>query len=95
MTDLDRIIHNHPSINIKVDYGDDGDNIDTITISEYSAPNGQFFTFEDMLSVVLNHERQHRHKRLWFDNMDRSHIYFEGLNPVGYNDDTYFICWGS
>ncbi|MFF2554155.1 hypothetical protein ACFVUS_24365 [Nocardia sp. NPDC058058] len=59
----------------------------------HQAPNGQWFTVDDLLTAVTETERATRHQQPWFDGIDVHHIFFEGIefgeNGIGE------INWGS
>jgi len=60
---------------------------------EHRAPNGKFFTVDDMMAMVQRHELQTRGGSEWFGGIDCHHIYFEGLHPK--EDGTWEMYWGS
>jgi hypothetical protein len=59
----------------------------------HQAPNGKFFTIQDMLNAVAETERQTRDKSEWFDGVDVHHVFFEGIHPG--EDGVWEIYWGS
>jgi hypothetical protein len=67
-----------------------GEGGDTVT---HQAPNGKFFTVQDLLDAVAETERQTRDKSEWFDGVDVHHVYFEGIHAG--EDGVWEIYWGS
>jgi hypothetical protein len=59
----------------------------------HQAPNGKFFTVQDLLNAVEETERQTRDQSEWFDGVDVHHVYFEGIHDRG--DGAWQIAWGS
>jgi hypothetical protein len=59
----------------------------------HQAPNGKFFTVQEMLNAVAETERQTRVKSEWFDGVDVHHVFFEGIHPG--EDGVWEIYWGS
>ena len=67
-----------------------GESGDAVT---HPAPNGKFFTVQDLLNAVAETERQSRDQSEWFDGVDVHHVYFEGIHPG--DDGVWEIYWGS
>lgn len=59
----------------------------------HDAPNGSYFTVEELLRAVEETERQTRAQSEWLGGVDVHHVFFEGIEPGG--DDEWEICWGS
>jgi hypothetical protein len=59
----------------------------------HQAPNGKFFTVQDLLKAVEDTERQTRDQSEWFDGVDVHHVYFEGIH-LG-EGNVWEIYWGS
>jgi hypothetical protein len=59
----------------------------------HQAPNGKFFTVQDMLNAVAETERQTRDKSEWIGGVDVHHVFFEGIH-LG-EDGIWEIYWGS
>ena len=45
----------------------------------FHATNGRNFSVEELVNVLLKWEQRDRRVSLWFDKVDCSHIYYEGL----------------
>lgn len=67
-----------------------GESGDPVT---HQAPNGEFFSVQDLLNAVGETERRTRDKTEWFGGVDMHHVFFEGLEQV--DDNAWEICWGS
>lgn len=61
--------------------------------ASHRAPNGEFFTVQDMLNAVAETERQTRDNSEWFDGVDVHHVFFEGIHQGA--DGVWEIYWGS
>lgn len=59
----------------------------------HQAPNGKYFTVQDLLNAVEAAERQSRADTEWFGGVDVQHIFFEGIHPA--DDGVWDIYWGS
>jgi hypothetical protein len=59
----------------------------------HQAPNGQFFTVQDLLNAGAETERQTRDNSDWLDGVDVHHVYFEGIHPG--EDGVWEKYWGS
>ena len=59
----------------------------------HAAPNGAFFTVQDMLKAVEETERQARGNSEWLGGVDVHHVFFEGIHPG--DDGIWEIYWGS
>jgi hypothetical protein len=59
----------------------------------HQAPNGKFFTVQELLKAVAETERQTRDKSEWFGGVDVHHVFFEGIHQG--DDGVWKIYWGS
>jgi hypothetical protein len=59
----------------------------------HKAPNGEFFSVEELFLAIEETERQTRGESEWLGGIDVHHIFFEGIHPD--NDGVWFIGWGS
>lgn len=59
----------------------------------HEAPNGEFFTVQDLLNAVAETERQTRDESRWFGGVDVQHVFFEGIHQG--SDGVWEIYWGS
>lgn len=59
----------------------------------HNAPNGRFFTVQQLLWAVEETERQTRDQTEWLGGVDVHHVFFEGIHPA--KDGVWQICWGS
>lgn len=59
----------------------------------HRAPNGEFFTVQQLLDAVAETERQSRGQSEWFDGVDVHHVFFEGIHQD--DDGVWEIDWGS
>lgn len=59
----------------------------------FTAKNGEYFTFQELLDNVLTFEKEDRPKTLWFGGVDCHHTFFEGLHLQ--DNGCYRISWGS
>lgn len=57
------------------------------------APNGSYFTLDDLINAMQNVERKTRCHTSFLGKVDCHHTYFEGLQKE--KDGSYLICWGS
>jgi hypothetical protein len=62
-------------------------------ITFHDAPNGRFFTVQELLNAVEESERQSRASSEWLGGVDVHHIFFEGIHPA--QDGVWDIYWGS
>lgn len=67
-----------------------GESGDTVT---HTAPNGEFFTVQQLLDAVVETERQSREQTEWFGGIDIQHVFFEGISEE--EENVWEICWGS
>jgi len=59
---------------------------------DFYAKNDKYFTLEEFIKIMEFMETQYRKKNLWFDSIDTSHIFYEGIEFNG----TYWVFrWGS
>lgn len=59
---------------------------------KYKSNNGIYFTFGELLDIIIDFEKNDRPKSNWYGNMDCAHRYFEGFNQI---EDGFEIMWGS
>ena len=57
--------------------------------------NENGFTVSEIFDIIEKFEMQSRPLSNWFDEIDRSHIFFEGFSKIPSKDNTYGIYWGS
>lgn len=69
-----------------------GESGETVT---HNAPNGNFFTVQELLNAVAETERQSRDQSEWFGGVDVHHVYFEGIHPDEEEEGVWEIYWGS
>ncbi len=62
-------------------------------VSTHQAPNGKYFTVQDLLNAVEEAERQSRGNSEWFGGVDVHHVFFEGIHLA--DDGVWDIYWGS
>ena len=60
-------------------------------IVTHHAPNGTFFTVEQLLEAVEETERQTRSESEWFGGVDVHHVFFEGIHPSEDEDGVWDI----
>ena len=63
------------------------------TTMEFTAKNGDYFTFQELLDNILTFEKEDRPKTQWFGGIDCHHVYFEGLHLQ--KNGSYYLSWGS
>jgi hypothetical protein len=59
----------------------------------HAAPNGSYFTVEQLLHAVEETERRTRARSEWLGGIDVHHVYFEGIHPG--DGGVWDIDWGS
>ena len=52
-------------------------------------------TLQEFINYVIQFENYTRPYVKWFDRVDHSHICFEGITPLCFNENTFVISWGS
>ena len=62
-------------------------------VVSHNAPNGTFFTVQQLLQAVEETERQTRDQSEWLGGVDVHHCYFEGISLD--DDGAWGIYWGS
>lgn len=82
--ELNRVAYSKPEIRLKGQTG-----LPVLC----KAPNGKYFTVQDLLAAIEETERRTRGESKWFGGIDVHHIFFEGIHAIA--DDVYEISWGS
>lgn len=82
--ELRRVAFAFPQISLRAESGG---------VVAHDAPNGEFFSVQDLLNAVEETERATRENSEWFCGIDIHHIFFEGIYPA--DDGSWDIHWGS
>ncbi len=82
--ELESIAYPEKEIALRAESGD---------VVKHTAPNGEYFTVEQLLKAVELTEQETRNNSEWFGGVDVHHCFFEGIEQE--EDGVWEIYWGS